>query len=230
MMPRLTVLILLWSFASLAETAAQPLTGFPFQDETLRYQIKLPTGVSVGEGRMQARRLDGGRWEFQLSLDAAMPGFTVADHYRSVAGGDLCSVEFARESAHGAKKSHETVTFSQEARTAHRQTSGGGASDFSVPTCAMDALTYLYFTRREMGQGRVPPPGQTVFGGLYEIRFQYTGPEPFKDAVTDKLAAGFRGPSSSANFDILFARDAARTPALVRLPLTLGVFSLELAR
>ncbi len=226
---RLAALFALFSPAIFPETPAQPpLTGFPFQDETLRFQVKWPTGVSLGEGRMQARRMEGGRWEFELSLDASIPGFTVKDHYRSVATSDLCSVEFGRESAHGARNSHEKVTFARDARTAHRTTDGGGASDIDVPSCGMDALTYLYFTRREMGQGRVPPAGPIVFGGKYDIRLEYPGPETFKGAVTDRLASTVRGASSSVSFDVLFARDPARTPVLVRLPLSLGTFSLEL--
>jgi hypothetical protein len=227
---RLAALVVLICLTSLRDDAAQPLTGFPFQDETLRFQAKWPTGVSLGEGRMQAHRIAGGRWELELSLDASIPGFVIKDHYRSVATADLCSVEFARESAHGEKKSHESVTFSQDDRTAHRATSGGGSSDFSVPACAMDALSYLYFTRREMGQGRVPPPGTIVFGAPYEIRLEYKGEETFKGAVTDRVAASLRGPASNVTFDLLFARDPARSPVLIRLPLSLGTFSLELTR
>jgi hypothetical protein len=229
MTSRLAALPVLFSFCSLAETTA-PLTGFPFQDETLRFQVKWPTGVSLGEARMRARRIEGGQWEFELSLDAAIPGFLVADHYRSIASADLCSQEFTRESAHGRRKSHETVTFAQDRQSAHRSTVDGGSGDFSVPACAQDALTYLYFTRREMGQGRVPPAGAMVFGGAYDIQLEYMGPETFQGAVTDRLTEAVGGRSSTVNFDVLFARDPARTPVLIRLPLSLGTFSLELAR
>jgi hypothetical protein len=81
-----------------------------------------------------------------------------------------------------------------------------------------------------MGQGRVPPANTIVFGGGYEIRLEYLGTETFQGAITDRLAAAVRGPSSTVNFDVLFARDPARSPVLIRLPLPLGVFSLELAR
>jgi hypothetical protein len=39
-----------------------------------------------------------------------------------------------------------------------------------------------------------------------------------------------RGPASGIDFDVFFARDAARTPILVRVPLPLGALSMELAR
>jgi hypothetical protein len=122
------------------------------------------------------------------------------------------------------------VKFSPDDRMAHRTTIAGGSSNFSVPACARDALAFLYFTRREMGQGRVPPADKIVLGGPYDIRLEYPGPETLKGAVTDKLLSSVRGPSANVSFDVLFARDPARTPVLIRLPLPLGTFSLELTR
>jgi hypothetical protein len=229
LLKKLTLLVLFFS-ACMAAPAATPLTGFPFQDESLRFRVNWPTGVSLGEGRMQARRIESGRWQFELTLDASVPGITVKDRYRSVATADLCSVEFEREAVHGSKKSHETVTFAQDKSTARRSTSGGGSSEFSVPACARDALTFLYFTRWEMGQGRVPPAGKLVYGGPYDIRLQYTGEQSEKGALADRLGANVRGPSSNVDFELLFARDAARTPVLIRAPFALGTFSLELTR
>ena len=223
-------LAILICFFWLPDARPQQLTGFPFQDETLRFSVNWPTGVSLGQGRMQARRIDGGRWEFELALDASVPAITIADRYRSIATADLCSVEFERESIHGLKKSSETVTFAQDKGTARRATKGGGSSDLSLPECAKDALTFLYFTRREMGQGRVPPTGTIVMGGPYEIRLEYKGEERVQSAVSDRLAVAARGPSSNVTLDLLLARDAARTPLAARMPLAMGTFALELSR
>ena len=226
----LLFLLAVFPVAGLAEPPGQPLTGFPFQDETLRFRANWPTGVSLGEGRMQARRIEGGRWDFELTLDASIPGITITDSYHSATTAELCSVEFKRDSVHGPRKSRETVTFAQDKQTAHRATTGGGSSDFSVPACARDALAFFYFTRWEMGQGRVPPAGKIVFGGPYDIKLLYTGEQLVKDAVTDRLAATVRGPSSVVDFELMFARDPARTPLLIRAPFALGTFSLELTR
>ena len=227
---RLVLTILLCSVC-FAQTPPKQLTGFPFQDETLGFTVNWQGGLSLGQGRMQARRAEHGRWEFEFTLDASISGvIALTDRYRSVATADLCSVEFERNSAHGARKSRETVTFAQDRGTAHRTTTGGGSSDFAVPACARDALTFLYFTRREMGQGRVPLATTVVMGGPYDIRLEYRGEEPVKGAVADLLASSARGPKSNVSFDLLFARDPARTPLLVRTPFPLGTFSLELAR
>jgi hypothetical protein len=44
----------------------------------------------------------------------------------------------------------------------------------------------------------------------------------------DQVNCVIRGPKSEVHLEILFARDAARTPLLVRYPFVLGTFSLEL--
>jgi hypothetical protein len=38
------------------------------------------------------------------------------------------------------------------------------------------------------------------------------------------------GPKSSFSLETFFARDAARTPLLIRVPLSAGTFSMELVR
>ena len=47
--------------------------GFPQADETLNYTVNWPSGLSLGEGRLEAKKNAAG-WEFDLQLDAAVPG------------------------------------------------------------------------------------------------------------------------------------------------------------
>jgi hypothetical protein len=51
-----------------------------------------------------------------------------------------------------------------------------------------------------------------------------------KNAEADRVVATLKGPASAISFEMFFARDPARTPLLIRVPLSLGMFSLELAR
>ena len=44
-----------------------------------------------------------------------------------------------------------------------------------MPDCVKDALTYLFFTREELGQGRVPAAQKILFGGLYQMTLAYAG-------------------------------------------------------
>jgi hypothetical protein len=211
--------------------AAPADAGFPYQEESLLYTINWPGGASLGEGRLSARRDTAfeGRWEFKLSLDASIPGFAVVDQFRSVADA-FCSVRFEKDSLHGARKSKEETSFDRSSGVARRTTRNGGQSEFETGSCARDALAFLFYARRELSQGRVPPPGTVFFGGPYQIRMEYKGVESLPAGPADKVAATVKGAASANSFEILFARDAARTPLAIRVPFALGTFTMELVR
>jgi hypothetical protein len=223
-----------------AEPHASPpsLTGFPFTNETLRYTVNWASGVSLGEAHMTATRGKAAngteRWDFEMALDASVPGFTVSDHYRADASADLCSMTFDKDITHGARKSHEEIEFDSHDGVARRHTSGGGKSDVPTSQCARDALTFLYHARQELGQGRVAPYEDILFGSPYQVRLEYTGPQTVKvgnkSSETDRVVATLKGPASEITFEMFFARDPARTPLVIRVPLSLGTFSMELAR
>ncbi len=216
--------------------AAPALTGFPFTDEVLRYSLNMPGGPKVGEGRIVAKKADGG-WNFELGLDAPVPLFEVHDLYSAKANQDFCSAEFTKKFHHGQRKGSEKSELDRSHGTVTRTTTtipGGGKSTFSIPECTKDALTLLMYTRREMGQGRVPKSQRILFGGMYDAQLVYTGAENVqsggKTEVADKVVCTLKGPKSNVQIEILFARDAARTPLVMKLPLAVGSFSLELVR
>lgn len=228
-------LILLALVAAPLVPAGDNLTGFPFQNETLRYNVNWPSGLSLGEAVVTASKAEG-RWDFVLNVNVGVPGFPLADTYHSLATvTDLCSTELQREISHGNKKVTEKTSFDQKAGAATRQTltpAGGGKSDLSFHGCGRDAVAFWFFARRELGQGRVPPPETVFFGSGYSARLEYTGaqniPVAEKQTVTDHLVAHVKGPASDFTFEIFYARDPARTPLLIKIPVTVGTISLEL--
>jgi hypothetical protein len=216
--------------------AACGQSGFPFQNETLRFAVKWASGVQLGEGAFTARQ-SGTGWEFEFKLDASVPGFAVGDTFRSAADQGLCSTEFVRNLSRGKRVSGERTVYDQKAGRARRTTvvpAEGGSSEFATGTCARDALTYFYYVRRELGQGRVAPAQQVFYGGAYTVKLTYAGSETVtigsERIATDLVKVHMSGEKADADFDALFARDAARTPVLVRVPFVLGTFSLELVR
>ncbi len=227
--------------AALAQTsvktpapAAPVREGFPFTDETLHYSMNWQSGLSMGDAAMTAHRTGGG-WDFSVTVNAGVPGFAIADKYTSSTDTGICSQQLDRDTSHGGKRTNETTTFDQRAGTARRVTlfpASGGKSTYEVPSCARDALAYTYYARIELGQGRVPPPQQVFFGSPYMVRLEYGGAQNItidqKNTITDKLTVSVRGPKSDSTFEIFFARDPARTPLRVRIPGTLGTFTLEL--
>jgi Protein of unknown function (DUF3108) len=218
---------------------ASAQSGFPFSDEALSYRVNWPSGLSLGEGRMtavhsQASKGEGDRWEFELSLDAAIPGFKVSDHYRANASADFCSSHLVKEATHGERKANESTVFDLHRHVAERSTEGGGKSESEINNCAHDALTFLFLTRRELSQGRVPPAEAVFFGARYQARLEYTGPQSIsvggKKAEADRVVAHLKGPASDVTVEFFFARDPARTPLLIRAPFSMGTFAMELVR
>ncbi len=222
-----------------AATSGTPVSAPSFDNEQLRYSINWPSGLSLGEASLSASLQKGAtdsapRLHLGFDLDAGVPGFAVSDRYRSEASPEFCSVEFQRTTTHGQKKTNEKTTFDSQAGTASRETVGGGKSELKTSSCARDALDYVYYVRRELSQGRIPPPQTIFFGGAYEIRLAFAGTQSIrigdKPVDADRMTASVKGTASEISFEVFFLKDAARTPALVRVPLQLGTFSMELVR
>jgi hypothetical protein len=231
----LRVLLLLSVSVSLLP-GADPLTGFPFANETLRYTVRLPGGMSMGSATLSSQREDAG-WTFNMSLDVPLPIVPITDKYSASTTKELCTNTLQRTMIHGSRKVTEKTEFDAQAGQAHRQTLfplGGGKSDIAIPTCGRDALTYVYYARREMGQGRLPVAGKVLFGSAYDVRVVYTGAMEItvkeKPVTTDHVTVSVKGPASDISLEIFYARDAARTPLLVKIPVSAGAVSLELVR
>ena len=214
-------------------------SGFPWQGESLHYSINWQSGLSLGEADLTAHKTDQG-WQFQADLNAGVPGFSISDHIRSTTTTGLCSEELERDFSHGSAKTREKTAFDQKAGSAERTTlfpDGGtkpGKSTFDIPSCARDALAFLYYVRLELGQGRVTPAQQVWLGSAYSVKTDYTGSETIKvgnkATVTDHEVVSVKGPKSDFHCDVYYARDAARTPVQIRIPLALGTFTVELVR
>jgi len=213
------------------------LTGFPFQDETLRYNVNWPSGLTLGEVILTAHKGQGGGWTFEGNLNVGVPGLPIADKYKSTVTAEYCSVELNREISRGSKKNTENTTFDQKGGHATRQTlfpAGGGKTELDIPSCARDALAFQYYARKELGQGRMPAPGKIFFGGPYQLKMEYTGAMniPFggKQTTTDHINVSVKGAKADSTFEVFYARDAARTPLLIRVPISLGTITMELTK
>jgi len=221
-------------FCALLATAAFGQQA-PFKDgEILRYTVNWPSGLSLGEAQFTARRVSGLAWNFEMTLDAALPGFPIEDRYRAQASSSLCSERLDKSFRHGKRVSQEDIAFDSSGKVTRRTVPKGGSSEFDLPPCSRDALTFLFFLRQELAAGRIPVPQTIVFGAPYQLRFEYGGVKPVEiggvrqDA--DRLVARLKGPASELSFELFFARDAARTLLLARVPLPVGAFTMELSR
>lgn len=200
--------------------------------EELVYEITWPSGLSLGEARFRAKATENG-WSFEQETTASLPTMDIRDEYRARADTNLCSYEFKKKVKHGETEYEESVTYDQSERRATRRTlGGGGESEFEIPSCVRDGLTYLYYLRRELGSGSIPPPDDINFGGQYQVVISYAQSldvEARGETVrADRILADLDGPSSHRSIEIFVAQDAARTPLIIRIPFDLGTFSLKL--
>ncbi len=233
----LVVLIAAAGFAG-DKAATAPAANAAFRDESLHYNINWPSELSLGESQLAAHLVtssgEPAHLDFQFTVDAAVPGFQVHDEYHALASTEFCSAEFDKKYTHGQRKADEKITFDTHNNTATRQTLKGGKSEISTPACAKDPLTYLEFLRHELSEGRLPPPQSIIYGAVYQIRVEFSGTQALrvgdKSVDTDHLTATVKGPAADVTFDLYFARDSVRTPVLVKVPLSLATFSMELNR
>ena len=219
--------ILLASVLLCASTAGQ-------SEEVLSYSINWPSGLSLGEAQLSSKPAGEGR-AFHMALQASMPGTPIRDDFRSRVDAGYCSLEFEKESMHGTRKANEKSVFDSSKGTMTRETSaGGGKSEKQVGACARDALAFLYQVRRELAQGRITRAQTVYFGASYDVKLQYAGIHHIQSGdeqvETEQLTVTVKGQASELSFEIYFARDPARTPVMVKLPLPVGSFSMELLR
>ncbi len=226
------------TFALLALPAAiKPATAetpapTPFRSgEKLIYEVVWPSGLSLGRGELNAVATRAG-WAFHFKLSASLPRYEVRDSYVSETDAELCSQSFHKKFQHGMKATDETITFDQDAHRAQRENVRGGKSELDVPPCARDALAFLYFLRQDLARGRIAPPDDINFGGQYLITVTYAEMRPVEvsgvSRDADRILVDVLGEKSQHSFEILFGRDEARTPLLVRVPFELGTFSMRL--
>jgi len=209
--------------------------------ETLHYSINWPSGLSLGEATLRADKTAAGAesaavWHFDLNVDASVPGFAIREQYSSTANPDFCSWRLDKKTSRGSRTGEERVTFDPAKTRAMRETVRGGgiagSSEIGVPTCARDALTLLQFMRRELAQGRLPSQQPAILGAAYQVRLEYLGAAPVRlgdqEIDTDRFRTSVKGPASDLTLEVFFRRDAARTPVVVKIPLQLATFTVEL--
>jgi hypothetical protein len=51
-----------------------------------------------------------------------------------------------------------------------------------------------------------------------------------RNVTTDRLTVSVKGPKADFRFEAFYARDPARTPLQIRVPLSMGTFTLDLVR
>lgn len=209
------------------------------KSETLYFTINWPSGLSLGEGSLSST-FDGTRYAFAFKAEAAVPGFALVESVDATATPNHCSVEYTKTSERGKRITQEQTVFDASKALATRRTLriGGtqsdGKSEMKIGSCPRDAVTFLYFLRRELAAGRLPASQPVYYGGPYPTRVQFTGTQSVRAGdemlEADRLTAVIKSASAEYTVHLLFARDATRTPLLLEIPIPVGKFTVEFSR
>jgi hypothetical protein len=216
--------------ASNQPAAAKPKVS---KTESLKYTLSWPSGLDLGEAILSSAPTET-LLNFAFQMDISVAGFSISEAVDSRASPEYCSTLLYKRGARGRRKVDERTEFDQSKMTAVRRTEGGGKTELSTPSCSKDALTFIFFLRRELAAGRLPQQQKVYYGSAYNVSLKFAGTERIKvgeEAMeVEKITATVKGPASDVTADLFFAKDATRTPVMVRVPLKVGEFKLELIR
>ena len=213
-----------------------PRRAFRFTDESLRYNVNWPSGAEPGRSHLHRAPLRRGLGS-GCDRESRRPGFALADKFHSAVdrGALLHRIRARPEPRRPSEPTRRPISISS--RQAHRaprcfRPAAARAISESRPAPATRGVPLL--RARRVGPGPRARSAAGVFrAGLFGT-LDYTGPQAIAWAgspdVTDRIHVTVKGPKADFVFDIFFARDAARTPLRIRVPLAPGVFSLELVR
>lgn len=214
--------------AASAAPAFRPLIS----GEKLTYRLLWPSGVSLGEAFLEASPA-GAETHFQMTVEINLPQYPLRHTSSSVAAGEgLCSLRFRQETAGGGKKwAEESIEFDQAAHQAH-WTRNGQTTTASIAECAQDPLTFIYFFRSRLAEGK-PLDLQTLYrGGNFNVNVKKAGIETVavrgQPRQTEKFVVTYPGPDQEMTFELWIATDAERLPVRLRVPSPLAVFTAEL--
>jgi hypothetical protein len=192
--------------------------------ELLRYRISYANAINIGEAQISVSRAATGA-ELTFQATVPIPGFPVAEFARSLVSPEFCTQELEKKAVRGKRHTDEKTTFDVRAGRATRQTTvkGGGSSTLPITGCARDALAFLFNLRKTLAEGE----STVYYGAPYKVAVKKVAQ---KSRDNDRFDVRISGPSAKWTAELYLARDAARTPVLIRVPLTAGSLVVELAR
>jgi hypothetical protein len=215
-----------------------PVAVKTFKPEALHYTVNWASGLSFGDAYISSSKAtlaSGDGLTFTLKADASIPGFKLQEMANSTASPEFCSIDIEKQSERGKKKVQEKTTFDARSLTATRETlNGGGKSDLKIGACAKDALSYVFFLRRELSQGRLPSQQKVYYGSAYDVRPEFAGTQTIRlgdeSIEADRLLGHIKGPKTNLTIEMFFSKEPSRLPLMIRVPLAQGKIVVELVR
>ena len=214
-----------------ASVRAQSADFAPFEGERLVYRLLWPSGIPLGEAVFEVSS-DGDEVHFQVSLEARLPQYRFNSTFSAVAAREgLCSLQFHQKIEEGKQTSEESMEFDQKTHRV-RRIRGRNTTTETIPECARDPLTFLYYVRSRTAAGEPVESSRIHYGkdialklGRREAGTVVAGGSQKQG---EKLEVGFPVRDGERTVEVWFSSDSARTPILFTVPTTLADFKAEL--
>ena len=211
---------------------AQSADFAPFDSgERLVYRLLWPSGIPLGEAVFEVSS-QGDDLHFQATIEARLPQYRFNSTFSAVAARKgLCSLQFHQKIEEGKETSEESLEFDQ---TAHRvrRIQGRNTTTATIPECARDPLTFLYYLRSRTAAGQSVESSRIHFGKEIALQLDQDGPGMVGvggvQKQGEKFEVRFPARNGERTVEIWFSSDPARTPIQFTVPTTLVDFKAEL--
>ena len=210
---------------------AQSADFAPFEGEQLVYRLLWPSGIPLGEAVFEVSP-QGDQLHFDVSLEARLPQYRFNATFSSVAERDgLCSLQFHQKIEEGKQSSEESMEFDQKAHRV-RRIRGRNTTTETIPECARDPLTFLYYLRSRAAAGQPVGSSRIHYGKEIALQLDRDGPGTVTIGGSrkqgEKLEVRFPARSGERTVEVWLSSDSARTPFLFTVPTALADFRGEL--
>lgn len=207
--------------------------GFaPFDGgERLVYRLFWPSGIPLGEAVFEVTA-QGDELHFEATIEARLPQYRFNSTFSAVAEREgLCSLQFHQKIEEGKKTSEESMEFDQKAHRVQR-IQGRNTTTATVPECARDPLTFLYYVRSRAAAGQPVESSRIHYGKDIALELDRNGTATVRvggaQKQGEKLEVRFPARDGERTVEVWLSSDPARTPILFTVPTTLADFRAEL--
>ena len=210
---------------------AQSSDFAPFEGERLVYRLLWPSGILLGEAVFEVTP-QGDELHFEATLEARLPQYRFNSTFSAVAAREgLCSLQFHQKIEEGKETSEESMEFDQKAHRV-RRIQGRNTTTATIPECARDPLTFLYYLRSRAAQGQAVESSRIHYGKEIALELDQDGTGTVAvggvQKPGEKLEVRFPARNGERTVEVWFSSDPARTPFLFTVPTTLADFRAEL--
>jgi hypothetical protein len=210
---------------------AQSAEFAPFEGERLVYRLLWPSGIPLGEAVFEVSP-QGDELHFRATLEARLPQYRFNTAFSAVAVREgLCSLQFHQKIEQGKETSEESLEFDQKAHRV-RRIQGRNITTATIPECARDPLTFLYYVRSRAAAGESVESGRIHYGKDIALQLAQGGTAAVEVGGVpkqgEKLAVRFPARNGERTVEVWFSSDSLRTPIQFTVPTTLADFRAEL--